>query len=57
VRELLYYGDQVDLHIETSGDQYIRSVITADQFHSDGIEIGSEIAFGWPTDRIKVFTR
>jgi spermidine/putrescine transport system ATP-binding protein len=57
VRELLYYGDQVDLHIETSGDQYIRSVISADQFHSDGIEIGSEIAFGWPTDRVKVFAR
>ncbi len=57
VRELLYYGDQVDLHIATHDDRFVRSVITADQFHTEGIEIGSEIAFGWQSDRVKVFAR
>jgi spermidine/putrescine transport system ATP-binding protein len=57
VRELLYYGDQVDLHIATPDDRFVRSVITADQFHSEGIEIGSEVNFGWHPDKVKMFTK
>ncbi len=55
VRELLYYGDQVDLLIVTSDDKHIRSVITADQFHRQGIKIGSTVTFGWEPNKVRVF--
>lgn len=56
VRELLYYGDQVDLVIAVGDKDELRSIITADQFYEEKIKIGDSIKIAWDSDRVKVFT-
>ncbi len=58
VGQLLYYGDQVDLVVLVSGetgDEEFRTVISAEQFYADQLEVGSEVRIGWETDKGRLF--
>jgi len=57
VKELLYYGDQVDLVIGIAESDELRSIITADQFYEENISIGDPIKIAWNSDRVKVFSQ
>ncbi len=56
VKELLYYGDQVDLVIAVDESDELRSIITADQFYEEDIKIGDPLKISWNSDRVKVFS-
>ena len=58
IGQLLYYGDQVDLVVLVSGetgDEEFRTVISAEQFYADQLEVGSEVLIGWETDKGRLF--
>ncbi len=56
IDQLLYYGDHVDLVVEVEGIQQLRSVISAEQFYGDGIDLGSEVTVGWRPADVRLFT-
>tara|TARA_B100001559_G_C16482848_1_gene614615 strand:+ start:804 stop:1880 length:1077 start_codon:yes stop_codon:yes gene_type:complete len=56
IKELLYYGDQVDLVIGVAESDELRSIITADQFYEENIVIGDPVKIAWNSDRVKVFS-
>ena len=58
IGQLLYYGDQVDLVVLVSGDvgdEEFRTVISAEQFYADQLDVGSEVEIGWETDKGRLF--
>jgi spermidine/putrescine transport system ATP-binding protein len=56
IDQLLYYGDHVDLVVEVEGIQQLRSVISAEQFYGEGIDLGSEVTVGWRPADVRLFT-
>ena len=58
VGQLLYYGDQVDLVVLVAGDtgdEEFRTVISAEQFYADRLEVGSAVKIGWELDKGRLF--
>ncbi len=58
VGQLLYYGDQVDLVVLVAGDardEEFRTVISAEQFYADQLDVGSEVRIGWETEKGRLF--
>ena len=56
IDQLLYYGDHVDLVVTVKGIQQLRSVVSAEQFYGEGIDIGSEVTVGWRPADVRLFS-